>query len=48
MTSSKVLNKIIAYELSMGIVPSSSSEVKSLALISGQSSKNKMRKKNQT
>uniref|UniRef100_A0A0A9AV42 Uncharacterized protein n=1 Tax=Arundo donax TaxID=35708 RepID=A0A0A9AV42_ARUDO len=44
MTPSKVLSKIIAHDLSMRIVPSSLSDVKSLALTSGQSSKNKMRK----
>uniref|UniRef100_A0A0A9AX93 Uncharacterized protein n=1 Tax=Arundo donax TaxID=35708 RepID=A0A0A9AX93_ARUDO len=41
MTPSKVLSKIISHELSMRIVPSSLSEVKSLALTSGELSKKK-------
>uniref|UniRef100_A0A0A9HM17 Uncharacterized protein n=1 Tax=Arundo donax TaxID=35708 RepID=A0A0A9HM17_ARUDO len=41
---SKMLSKIIAYELNMRIVLSTLSNTKSLAFTSGQSSKNKMRK----
>uniref|UniRef100_A0A0A8ZC00 Uncharacterized protein n=1 Tax=Arundo donax TaxID=35708 RepID=A0A0A8ZC00_ARUDO len=39
MTPSKVLSKIMAYELSMGIKASSTSGVKSLTLASNQACK---------